>query len=430
MTAQLRAARQIFEAAQGEISADLTVRLWDGSVIEYSRSDAANIELEITSAAVVRQLLFSPGVATFFGLYGKGDIRINNGSPLMLLRSFDHVSIFGFIKNYGRLKLIKSLSPFLFEERQKFSPRAFLDSWTGRKRDDRKMIAFHYDVSNDFYKLFLDERMVYSCGYFRDWSNTIHQAQHDKIDLICRKLRLKKGDRLLDIGCGWGALILHAAEHYGAVAKGVTLSKDQFDLATSLVRERGLEDKVTVELKDFRELSERECYDKIASVGMFEHVGVANHEGYFRFINELLKPRGLFLNHAITRRVTPDLSKFDRQTGYQKAITRYIFPGGELDHIGRTVTNIERLGFEVHDVEGLREHYRETLIRWHDRLWENRDEAVRIAGEEVVRLWLLYFALFVIGFDRGVVNLFQTLASRRRLGSSGLPPTREDIYAR
>jgi len=428
MSRQSQAIERVLRAAQGRISADLTVRLWDGATIEYSRSDAENIVVEIGSADAVRTMLLRPGVATLFELYGRGDLRILNGSPLMLLRAFDHVSVNRFVKDYGRLNLLGAALPFLFKEGGSFSPRAFLGRWTGAARDDRKMIEFHYDVANEFYKLFLDNEMVYTCAYFRDWDYDIHQAQRDKLEHVCRKLRLKPGDRMLDIGCGWGSLTMYAAETYGVIAKGVTLSKDQHDLANEWIQKRGLADRVTVELRDFRDLPERSYYDKIASLGMFEHVGRENFDAYFQRVHELLRPRGLYLHHAITRRVTPDLSKFDKQTGYQKAITRFIFPGGELDYIGRTVTNMERKGFEVHDVEALREHYRLTLTHSHDRLWANREEAARIAGEEVLRLWLLYFALFVIGFERGVVNLFQTLGTKRRLGLSGLPSTREDMY--
>ena len=206
------------------------------------------------------------------------------------------------------------------------------------------------------------------------------------------------------------------------------MSKDQHDLANEWFQKHGLADRVTVERFDFRDLPECDCYDKIAAIGDFEHIGRENHDAYFQRINDLLRPRGLFLHHAITRRVMPDLARFDKQAGYMKAIIRFIFPGGELDYIGLTVMNMERKGFEVNDVEALSEYYRMTLIHWHDLLWENRAEAVCIAGEEVVRLWLLYFGLFVIGFERGVVNLFQTLGTKRRHGRSGLPTTRDDIY--
>ena len=193
-------------AAQGRISADWTVRLWDDATIEYSLSDSENIVVEIGSADAVRTMLLRPGVATMFELYGLGDQRILNGPPLMLLRAFDHVSVNRFVRDYGRLNLLGAALPFLFREGGVFSPRVFLGRWTGATRDDRKMIEFHYDVANEFYKLFLDDDMVYTCAYFRDWDNEIHQAQRGKLEHVYRKLRLQPGDKMLDIGCGWGIL--------------------------------------------------------------------------------------------------------------------------------------------------------------------------------------------------------------------------------
>ena len=429
LSAQLQSISTLLNAAKDSVKADLTVKLWDGSTIDYNRTDAANIEVVINSADTIRQMLLKPNIATLFGLYGSGDISITDASPLQLLKATDHVSILNFFKSYSKAKLAKALAPFVFKERAKFSPRAFLDRFQKGKRDDKAMIAFHYDVSNDFYKLFLDSGMVYSCAYFKDWDNDIDQAQIDKLDHICRKLRLKPGEQMLDVGCGWGSLACHAAEFYGVTVKGVTLSETQFALVNERIKQRGLEDKVTVELTDFRDLKERNHFDKISMIEMFEHIGADNYDSYYKNIHRMLKPGGLCLHQASTRRVTPNLADFDHPTGYQKTITKYIFPGGELDHIGRTITDFERHGFEVHDTESLREHFRLTLELWHDKLWENRAEAEELVGDELVRLWLAYFALFEVGFQRNVVNLYQTLSSKRRIGVTGPPATREDIYA-
>ncbi len=429
MGVHLQSIKSVLEAGKGTINADLTVTLWDGSSVEYSRSDTPNVEVVITSSDTIRQLLMKPGLETLFGLYGNEGVTITDASPLQLLRAVDHVSIIKFLKSYPRTKLLKALAPYVVKEGTRFSARSFLDRLQKTKRDDKAMIAFHYDVSNDFYKLFLDKGMVYSCAYFRDWDNSIDQAQIDKLDHICRKLRLKPGEVMLDVGCGWGSLACHAAEHYGVTVKGVTLSEEQLAIVQQRIKDRGLDDKVSVHLTDFRDLQEKNHFDKITMIEMFEHIGTANYDSYYKNIHRMLKPGGLCLHQASTRRVTPNLADFDKPTGYQKTITQYIFPGGELDHIGRTITDFERLGFEVHDTESLREHFQLTLMHWHDNLWKNREAAEDLVGDEITRLWLAYFALFAIGFQRNVVNLYQTLASKRRQGVTGPPATREDIYA-
>lgn len=344
MSKQSDAIRALIEEAMPFVEADVTLRLWDGSVFEFQRSEAENIEVSITSPDAVRRLLLSPGIATVFGLYGNGDVVIKDATPLALMLATDHVSIKQFFKNYSKMKLLKTLLPFLLQRDESFQQRTFLTSWLTKTRKDKDMIQFHYDVSNDFYKLFLDDNMVYTCAYFRDWDNDIHQAQFDKLDHVCKKLRLSPGEKMLDIGCGWGALAIHAAEHYGVTVKGVTLSQSQCDLANETIKERGLGHLVTIELRDFRDLEEEEHYDKIAMIGIFEHIGRINHDTYFKKIHKVLKTKGLVLHHAITRKATEDLSKFDRPTGYMKAITKYIFPGGELDHIGRTLSSFERRG--------------------------------------------------------------------------------------
>ncbi len=284
-------------------------------------------------------------------------------------------------------------------------------------------------MSNGFYRLFLDERMVYSCAYFTEWHDDIDRAQADKLDMICRKLRLEPGERFLDIGCGWGALLIHAAKNYGVTGHGVTLSRAQFDLATRRIADAGLADRVTIELKPFGELTG--TFDKVASIGMFEHVGFAHHDEYFAAVRRLLRPRGLYLHHAIARPAKKTRRAFHKGGPEYRAITRYIFPGGELDFIGHSLERLEAHRFEIHDVENWREHYGRTCRLWAERLTARMDEAVAEVGEPQARLWLLYLAGCALAFERGTVMINQTLASKRdkHLGASGLPPTRADLYA-
>jgi cyclopropane-fatty-acyl-phospholipid synthase len=268
--------------------------------------------------------------------------------------------------------------------------------------------------------------LVYSCGYFTDWGNDIAQAQRDKLEMICRKLRLKSGERFLDIGCGWGALVCYAAKRYGVHALGVTLSQEQFTYAKKKVARLRLQKKVTIELRDYSTVEGK--FDKIASVGMFEHVGRANYPAYFRTIHRLLKPGGFYLHHSIALRSAAYERALKKKGQTATAVTRYIFPGGELDHLGMSITNLERYGFEVHDVEAWREHYARTTRLWHDRLLANFDTAKREVGEHKARLWLAYLAGVSTGFERNTLCIFQTLASSRQRGPSGLPPTRADLY--
>jgi cyclopropane-fatty-acyl-phospholipid synthase len=244
--------------------------------------------------------------------------------------------------------------------------------------------------------------------------------------MICRKLRLHPGERFLDIGCGWGGLVCHAALHYEVEAHGVTLSEAQLAFAREKVDRLGLQRRVRVELRDYKDVVGE--YDKIASIGMFEHVGLDNRPAYFARMRELLRPRGLLLNHAITRPAKRSERAFRGKRPEYAAILNYIFPGAELDHIGGSVASLERYGFEVHDVEAWREHYARTTRLWCERLYANRAAAEREVGAPKTRLWLLYLAGVSLGFERGTIGIFQTLASKRARGPSGLPPTRADLY--
>jgi cyclopropane-fatty-acyl-phospholipid synthase len=288
---------------------------------------------------------------------------------------------------------------------------------------DREAIRYHYDVSNDFYRLFLDRRMVYSCGYFADRNTGLDDAQLAKLDLVCRKLRLMPGQRLLDIGCGWGGLVMHAAGRYGVDATGITLSRPQVELATERIAAAGLAKTCRVQFLDYREVPEDRSFDALVSVGMFEHVGGAMLGAYFAKAARLLARGGAFLNHGIASRVT---DPFDPGPSFSNS---YVFPDGETLPINVTLKAAEEAGFEVRDVESLREHYALTLRHWVRRLEAGHAEALRHVDEATYRVWRLYLSGSAHGFTTGRLNVYQALLALPAAGgASGLPLTREDWY--
>lgn len=288
---------------------------------------------------------------------------------------------------------------------------------------DKKAVTYHYNVSNDFYALWLDKNMVYSCAYFEHPNEELDRAQERKLDYICKKLRLKPGERLLDIGCGWGSLIVHAAKNYGVEALGITLSEPQAEWANRRIREAGLSGRARVEVLDYRQIQDWEGFDKLVSVGMFEHVGEALLPTYFEQAFRLLKPGGAFLNHGIARdfhNIPPKKPTFS---------DRYVFPDGELVPISATLHYAEAAGFEVRDVESLREHYALTLRHWVRRLEAHHEDARELVGETTYRVWRLFMAGSAYGFERGRLNVYQTLLVKRdAAGHSGVPLTRKDWY--
>ncbi|HEX2543579.1 MAG TPA: class I SAM-dependent methyltransferase [Ramlibacter sp.] len=307
---------------------------------------------------------------------------------------------------------------------------------------DAEQIRFHYDVSDDFYALWLDPRRVYSCAYYRDVDMSLAQAQEAKLDHICRKLMLRSGERFLDIGAGWGGLLLWAAEHYGVEGTGITLSRNQHAYVSRLIEDKGLQGRVKMLLLDYRELPEDAPYDKIASVGMFEHVGQVNMPAYFGKIHRLLKPGGLVMNHGIT---AGSVESAKLGAGMGEFIGKYIFPGGELLHASRVLREMAVGGLELVDAENLRPHYARTLWAWSDALEDQLDEAravlekthgVEGAGT-VLRAYRLYLAGCAMCFERGWTSLHQFLATRPdgnmntgtlRGGQSAYPFTRDYIY--
>ena len=303
----------------------------------------------------------------------------------------------------------------------------------GSLRRDRASIAYHYDQPVEFFSFWLGKTLAYSCAYFQRREQTLDQAQKQKLDLVCRKLRVEPGDRFLDIGCGWGSLPMHAAQEYGAQAHGITLSREQASTAQRRIQLAGLNGCCSVELGDYRDLngdgrghgdsfSEDRIFDKIASVGMFEHVGLKNLPLYFGIARRLLCPGGLMLNHGIARATTAPL----RQSSF---VTKYVFPDGRLVTLPEVVAAAEAQGFEVRDVENLREHYELTLRCWVEGLRRNADSLLQMVSKTTYRIWLLYLAGSAAAFRRGDIGLYQVLLCRPDHGCCRLPLTRDDWYA-
>jgi len=294
---------------------------------------------------------------------------------------------------------------------------------TRDKQRDAHAIAHHYDVSNDFYALFLDPLMVYTCAYYREPDGKLEQAQQDKLDLVCRKLRLKRGETMLDIGCGWGSLSMWAAQHYDVRTHGVTLSRAQADWAQQRIKQEGLEDRCQVEYRDWRDLPVDARFDKIAAIGIIEHVGIRNYPAFFGRIRSMLNDGGYYLNHGIHH-------EFHwRQTTQTDFLLRNVFPNGDLSGFTETVTEMERAGWEVQDVENLRLHYARTCRHWAERLRARADEARAIVGERTYRTWLLYLTCSSVAFAAGSIGLYQVLVRKQGDSTGGMaPPTREDLY--
>jgi cyclopropane-fatty-acyl-phospholipid synthase len=426
---RLASFKRLLAHARELLALDFGFVLWDGSAVPADLPSNA-LALVFADEGVVAAIERRPNADTLLNLWVTGRIEIRNGVIFDFLSSRPKLRTKEIRRRLDKRLALATALKFVFVPRGGPWPLEAIfkrpAASRGGEEANKENITYHYDLSNAFYALFLDPEMVYSCAYFRDWNNDLATAQHDKLEMICRKLRLKAGDRLLDIGCGWGALVCHAAAHFGVDAVGVTLAEEQFAFATEKVSRLGLDGKVTIELRDYS-LIEGE-FDKIASVGMFEHVGIANHPAYFQTIHRLLKPGGFYLHHSIALRSAAYDRLHRKRSQATAALVRYIFPGGELDHLGMSIANLERHGFEVHDVEAWREHYARTTRLWHDRLCANRTAAEREVGAVKTRLWIAYLAACSIGFARNSVGIFQTLASKRVRGPSALPPSREGLY--
>jgi cyclopropane-fatty-acyl-phospholipid synthase len=400
----------------------LAVRLWDGTLWPGDESRAATLVLNRPSA--LKEMLAGGSEVAVAEAYCYSAFDIE-GDMVAACALSDHLAeqTLGWTRTIHVAALLAKL-PDLHESASAngFGP-ARLKGQPHSLERDRRAIQFHYDLSNDFYALWLDSRMVYSCAYFDTLDTSLEMAQFRKLDQICRKLDLGPGDRFLDIGCGWGALLVHAAKKYGVHAVGVTLSQNQFDWAKQRIEEENLQDRVTVRLLDYRELPEQQGYDKIASVGMVEHVGSAHLPRYFQKVSSLLKPGGLFLNHGIG--MGPQWCGNDGR-GF---IKEFVFPDSDLQPLGEMLEAAEPSHFEIHDVESLRHHYTKTLRLWIAHLEARHAEAAAFVGEEAYRVWRLYLAGSAHGFLRGYISVYQVLLAKLNAeGFAPVPLTRRAWY--
>ncbi len=384
---------------------DFTVRLWDGTQLKNETDSPPRFTIVLQHPGAIRKMFWPPNDLTLGEAYIYNDFDIEGDvEAAYSLSSY----LRKLILNKARLlSCTKDLFKLPSENNERIGYHsANVDGKLHSIERDKSAVTYHYDVSNDFYKLYLDKNMVYSCAYFTSTKDDLDKAQERKLDYICRKLRLRPGEHLLDIGCGWGGLIIHASKNYGVKSLGITLSQQQADLANKRINKVGLSDICRAEVFDYREVDESRTFDKLVSVGMFEHVGKVQLPDYFKKAWRLLRPGGVFLNHGIGRRVSHSRRKSS------SFIQRYVFPDGELLPISDTLTVAENVGFEVRDVESLREHYALTLRHWVKRLENNYPKAIQAADEVTYRIWRLYMAGSAYNFKVGQINVYQALLAK------------------
>ncbi|MFF0222616.1 class I SAM-dependent methyltransferase [Streptomyces sp. NPDC004629] len=399
------------------------VRAWDGS---QAGPPGAPV-LVFRSRRALRRLLFKPGELGLARAWVAGDLGVDGDlytalalmSPLVWDRGEGNTrSLAQALRDPGVRAAARDLLRLAGPPIPPAPPREEIrrHGHLHTKRSDKRAISHHYDVGNDFYEIVLGPSMVYSCAYWEE-AGTLESAQRDKLELVCRKLGLTPGQRLLDVGCGWGSMAIHAAREHGVHVVGVTLSQEQAAYARKRVAEEGLANRVEIRVQDYRDVADGP-YDAISSIGMAEHVGAERYLEYATDLFGLLKPGGRLLNHQIARRPLRDESAYH----VDAFIDSYVFPDGELAPLGSTVSLLERAGFEVRDVESIREHYALTLRRWVARLEADWNRAVRLAGPGRARVWRLYMAASALAFERNRIGVNQVLAVRTPdSGESGLP---------
>lgn len=410
------------------------IRYWDGMTEPGSAVGSPSFTLIVRHPGAFRAMLLPPSQLAFAEAFVRDDIDFDGdleaAAPVALLVA-DRLLSPRRLARITRLLLQLPSRRGPTVSRRQLTPRGRRHN----RRHDAEDVRRHYDVGNEFYQLWLDPQMVYSCAYFPQGTETIDTAQVAKLDYICRKLRLRPGERLLDIGCGWGALIRHAVRGYGVEAVGITVSPAQAELASRRIADEHLADRCRVDLQDYRDLPDRPAFDKVVSVGMFEHVGGVNLPKYFAKVYQVLRPGGLFLNHGIIdleaarpAGLRHRLRQFFWREG--RFLERHVFPNGELLPLATVVRAGERSGFETRDVESLREHYVLTLRHWVRRLEARKPEAVALVGEATYRVWRLYLAASAAAFAHGRIGVAQLLVSKPGTEPACIVPlTRQDLYS-
>jgi cyclopropane-fatty-acyl-phospholipid synthase len=399
------------------------VRTWDGS----QAGPPGAPTLVVRNRRALRRLLFKPGELGLARAWVAGDVDVEGDlytaldllSGLLWERGEDARTLAQALRDPEFRAAARGLLRLAGPPLPPAPPREEIRR-TGHlhtRRTDRRAVSHHYDVGNDFYALVLGPSMVYSCAYWESPDGALEDAQRDKLELVCRKLDLSPGQRLLDVGCGWGSMAIHAAREHGAHVVGITLSREQAAYARKRVADAGLTDKVEIRVQDYRDVADGP-FDAVSSIGMAEHVGSDQYLEYAHVLFALLKPGGRLLNHQIARRPQRDESAYD----VDAFIDAYVFPDGELAPVGATVGHLERAGFEVRDLESIREHYGLTLRRWVARLEDGWDRAVRLTGPGRARVWRLYMAASAVAFERNQIGVNQVLAVRTPgSGDSGMP---------
>ena len=415
----------LVESIFGTPEPPLRVRFWDGSQLGGNREPVDDAVLVLRSPNALRRLLYAPGELGFGRAYVAGEIDIEGDIYAVL----DLRRLLGGVRDHVEVKLdrrgvvaLAKVARELGVLGRPLPPPLEEAHLTGRlhsKHRDAAAIAHHYNVGNDFYRAVLGPTMTYSCGYWPTPGTTLDDAQTAKFELICRKLALRPGMRVLDIGCGWGGLAMHAARNHGVSVVGITVAREQAELARKRVAEAGLTDRVEIRLQDYRDVDDG-LFDAVASIGMSEHVGRDRLPEYLGGAMRLLRPEGRFLNHAIS---SPDTR--GGRVPPRSFIGRYVFPDGELIEVGTLITAMQDLGFEVRDVESLREHYARTLRAWVDNLEARWDELAALVGDGRVRVWRLYMAAAAVNFEMNRTAIHQVLAVRpSKDGKSAMPATR------